>query len=105
MTIDIPDVPVQSVNGQTGAVVVDTGVMTVNGNAPTSGNITTDQLGALPLTGGTMTGAVTFNVENAYVQKANANGRLLLRGGTSTDTDGARISLHGTNASTYPGAF
>ena len=44
-------------------------VKTVNGNAPdAAGNITPEQTGCLTLTGGTMTGAILFNRNDAYIR-------------------------------------
>ena len=67
---------------------LDVGVTSVNGN---KGALTSEQTGCLPLSGGTMTGTVTFTVP-AVINQATATSYTTIRGGT-TNSDGARLVL------------
>lgn len=99
------DVGVTSVNGSTGAVVIPEGVKTVNGNAPdVDGNISPSQTGCLPLTGGTVTGAIVVAESSTIaMSKASQNKYLRLCGGNVAN-DGAKIDLYGSSG-TLPGSF
>lgn len=94
--------PVSSVNGQTGAVTVDVGVTSVNGN---TGDITPEQTGCLPLSGGTMTGVIEFDRETGHIYKKDANGRMVIRGGTGSSTNGASLYLNAMGYANNPGSF
>lgn len=83
---DIEDSPVTSVNGKTGDVV-----------------LTAQGVGALPLAGGTMTGAIVSNSDITIHSQADT-GRQVIAGGSTLD-GGARLSLRGRDASALPGNF
>lgn len=56
-----------SVAGEDGNVPLDVGVKKINGNGPdSSGNIMPSQTGCLPLSGGQMTGGITWNGKSLY---------------------------------------
>lgn len=81
-------------------------VKTVNNNAPdANGNITPAQTGCLPLTGGTMTGPITFNNSGQVMKSPGDDGVLRFDGGSDYNK-GAFLSLHGMNYnSNNAGAF
>ena len=58
----------------------------------------------LPLSGGTMTGAVTFNVADGHICKSDTAGRMVVRGGTKYD-DGASLYLNGSSRSSNTSWF
>ena len=88
---------------------LDGTVRSVNGNTPDkNGNIKPSQTGCLPLDGGTLTGTIEFNRPAGHIHKKDANGRMIIRGGTSNGDDGANLYLHGANYTedvSYSGAF
>ena len=51
------------------------------------------------------TNAIVIDRETAHIHKRNANGRTVVRGGTSTAADGASIYLNGTGYSSDAGCF
>ena len=74
-------------------------VRSVDGvNADTAGNVA---LNALPKSGGTLTGTVTFSLDNAIVRSTNTN-LTLVCGGTNW-SNGASIALYGKSESENPG--
>lgn len=97
---------VTSVNGtvgdEFGAVVIDTGVLTINGNAPINGNIEPSQVGCLPLSGGTMTGEIIAS-SGYFARQHTDGGALIIRGGT--DSTSSNIVLYGKNHSSNAGWF
>lgn len=106
-----------SVAGADGNVLVDVGVKKINGNGPdSSGNITPSQTGCLPLSGGQMTGGITWNGKSLYEDSGQLkwNGQRLVHdnfylgnkgngisltfgAGTSHDRGGGSISLWEAN--------
>ena len=73
---------------------------------PTASNLSeTVKSKFLQLSGGTVTGAVAINRADGHIYKKDASGRLLLRGGTSTATDGASIYLTGKDYSSGASTF
>ena len=88
---------VTSVNGavgdELGAVVIDTGVLTINGNAPINGNIEPTQVGCLPLSGGTLSGNVMLSGLR-FVQNVADDAGFVVYGGT-TFQNGAFFAAYG----------
>lgn len=81
-------------------------VRSVNSNAPdANGNITPEQTGCLPLTGGTMTAGIIFNEESTTLRKTSKTGRLVIRGGSAEYEDGAAFYLHGNQYTDGAGQF
>lgn len=67
---------------------------------PTASNLSeTVKSKFLQLSGGTVTGAIAVNRADGHIYKKDASGRMMLRGGTSTATDGASIYLTGKDYS------
>lgn len=86
--------------------IADAAVKTVNGNAPdNAGNITPEQTGCLPLTGGAMTGNIKFNEETAILFRNDKTGRIVIRGGVNVYEAGASVYIHGAEHTEYAGQF
>lgn len=103
---------VKSINGNVpdanGNITVETdGVKTVNGNEPDeNGNITPAQTGCLPLSGGTMTGEIGFNVSGTKIvpfHDQNFKGIDIRSGGTISD--GGWIGLYAKDSTNNSGGF
>lgn len=78
--------------------------ITLNGNEPdANGNFTAEQTGCLPLSGGTMTGHITFNNLGASLHKSTDTDFLVLRGGTNSSANGSSVYLYGKNHETKAG--
>lgn len=60
---------------------------------------------ALPKSGGELTGTVVIDRADGHIYKKDASGRMLIRGGTSSGTDGASVYLSGKDAPTNPSVF
>lgn len=73
---------------------------------PTASNLSeTVKSKFLQLSGGTVTGALAINQADGHIYKKDASGRMMLRGGTSTATDGASIYLTGKDYSSGASTF
>ena len=73
---------------------------------PTASNLSeTVKSKFLQLSGGTVTGALAINRADGHIYKKDASGRMMLRGGTSTATDGASIYLTGKDYSSGASTF
>ena len=51
------------------------------------------------------TNAWVIDRDIGHIHKSNANGRMVIRGGTSSGTDGANLQLHGSGYSSEKGVF
>lgn len=81
-------------------------IKTVNGNAPDSdGNITPAQTGCLPLTGGTMTGAIVNTGGSLITIRRDTDDSYLAFFGGSTVSTGATLSLSGKDRENVGGFF
>lgn len=75
--------------------------LTVTGTI--TGNVTGTASGNLPLTGGTMTGSITLN-GNQAIKNAVTDDYIEFKGGTEEET-GAHLSLYGKDHATKAGGF
>ena len=76
-----------------------------NGDMTWCGNEVLTTANGLPLSGGTLVGNIIFDRDSGHIFKQDANGRMLVRGGTSTGNDGASLYLNGEGYSSNGGCF
>ena len=83
-----------------------TGDLTGDVTGNVTGDVTGTASGNLATTGGTMTGAVTFNTNSTVNIKNDGDASAtIITGGNSDIFDGASLQLFGRENSTYPGRF
>lgn len=111
--IDLDDSYVRKVNGITadsnGDLKISTGVQTVNSNSPDgAGNISPEQTGCLPLTGGDLLGEVQSSdvvKAKAFLANAKGPGAMLFANTSGNNFDGATLQLFKRNNPDYAGSF